>query len=298
MKLKTLLTAAVTLMVAGLLALPQPADARRMGGGGNVGKQYNMPRQNQAAQPRPAQTPAATAGQRAPQASGASRWLGPLAGLAAGGLLASLFFGDGFEGFQIMDFLLIAALVFGAFMLFRLLRRGQTRPLPAPAGAYGRSAAVDATSGFTPASAAEGVRSGANLDSAPHQNGGGDQFPAWFDSAAFVAGAKDHFIRLQTSWDKADFADIRDYTTPELFAELQRERAGLAGPQDTEVVRLNAELAMIQRDGDQAVASVLFSGLIREDAQGKAQEFREVWHVQHPWESAAGDWYIAGIQQV
>jgi predicted lipid-binding transport protein (Tim44 family) len=46
-----------------------------------------------------------------------------------------------------------------------------------------------------------------------------------------------------------------------------------------------------------AVASIRFSGLIREEEKGVAQEFNEVWHIQHPWASAEGDWYIAGIQQ-
>jgi predicted lipid-binding transport protein (Tim44 family) len=145
MKLQTLFTTALALLVAGLLALPQPAEAKRFGGGGNVGKQYNtMPRQAQPPQQTQRATPNQAAAQRPPQASGASRWLGPLAGLAAGGLLASLFFGDAFEGFQVMDFLLIALLVFGAFMLFRMLRRGQAGPRPAAAGAFGSAAPVGA----------------------------------------------------------------------------------------------------------------------------------------------------------
>ncbi|WP_295389591.1 hypothetical protein [uncultured Thiodictyon sp.] len=165
MRLTTLFIAATTLLVAGLLTLAPPADARRMGGGGNIGKQYSMPRQTAAPQGTPGQGAQGAAGQRAPQAGGASRWLGPLAGLAAGGLLASVFFGGAFQGLQI------------------------------------------------------------------------------------------------------------------------------------EVVRLNAELASVQRDGDLAVASILFSGLIREDRQGVAQELREYWHVQHAWASPSGDWYVAGIQQ-
>jgi len=297
MKLETIFIAAATLLVAGLLMLPQPADARRMGGGGNVGKQYSVPSQAAAQRPTQAQGPTGTAAQRAPQAGGASRWFGPLAGLAAGGLLASMFMGGGFQGFQIMDFLVIAALGFGLFMLWRWFRRNQARPLGA--AAYGRTA--NAGPGFNPPPAGlapPGARSASGgLAEGRTPTGGGDEFPVWFDGAAFEAGAKDHYIRLQAAWDKADFSEIRDYTTPELCAELQRERAALAGPQYTEVVRLQAQLASLQRDGDLAVASILFSGLIREDQQGPAQEFREFWHVQHQWASAAGDWYIAGIQQ-
>jgi len=323
MKLKTLFTATLALLVAGLLALPEPADAKRFGGGTSLGKQYKtMPRQ---AQP-PQQTQRATPGQsqaagtpRSPQTSGASRWLGPLAGLAAGGLLASLLFGDAFEGFQAMDFLLIAALAIGAFMLFRMLRRGRAAPAPfgagslgspVPAGlgsrpasdAYARDAGPDLDEAGGAGTAGSGLRTGSfippDMGAMPPAPEGTDQPPPWFDGASFIEGAKTHFIRLQADWDRADFRDIRDYTTPQLFAELQREREHLGGTQYTEVVRLQAELLSLQRDGDMAVASVHFSGLIREEEQGVAQEFDEVWHVQHPWASPEGDWHIAGIQQV
>lgn len=297
MKLNTLLSAVLTLIVAGLVTLPQTADARRMGSGGNVGKQYSTPAQTQtppAAAQRPAQTqsPAAGAGARAPQASGASRWLGPLAGLAAGGLLAAMLFGDGFQGFQIMDFLMIAALLFGGFMLFRMLRRGRATPLPVGAGAYARTAPggnLRDTGGM----AAQGVRGGA----APSRGAPPDEAPTWFNGAEFVAGAKSHYVNLQAAWDKGDFADLEEYLTPEMSAELKRDRARLSGPQFTEVVRLQAELVAVRRDADQVVASVLFSGLIREDQQGAAQDFREIWHVQHGWASPDGNWYVAGIQQ-
>ena len=92
------------------------AHAKRFGGGKSFGsapshQTRQAPQQTQAA-PNQAgrQTPAA--------ASGASRWLGPLAGLAAGGLLASMFMGDGFEGIQFMDILIFGLI---AFLLFRFL---------------------------------------------------------------------------------------------------------------------------------------------------------------------------------
>ena len=103
------------------------AHAKRFGGGKSFGsapshQTRQAPQQTQAA-PNQAgrQTPAA--------ASGASRWLGPLAGLAAGGLLASMFMGDGFEGIQFMDILIFGLI---AFLLFRFLaaRRRQQEDLP------------------------------------------------------------------------------------------------------------------------------------------------------------------------
>lgn len=319
MTLKTLMTAALTLLVAGLLSVPGPAEAKRFGGGGNVGKQYSTPHQTtpsrQTQTPDRTQGAAAAPGARPPQASGASRWLGPLAGLAAGGLLASLFFGDAFSGFQIMDFLMIVALAVGAFLIFRMLRRGRAGGATGGAGMLGRAAPAGAVAGAgayqrqgapdlarAGQTAAQGAR-GAGLPmpamgATPPLPAGADRFPHWFDGPGFVEGAKTHFVRLQAAWDQADFRDIREYTTPQMFAEIQRERERLGGPQYTEVVRLQAELVTMQRDGDLAVASIRFSGLMREEADGVAEEFAEIWHVQHVWDTPQGDWLIAGIQQV
>ena len=288
--MKTLLALALTLFAVTLITLPE-AEAKRFGGGMSLGKQSKSmprtaPRQTQQAAPPSSQ---ATAGAAA-RTGGASRWLGPLAGLAAGGLLASLFFGDAFEGLQIMDILLIGALIFGGVLLFKAMRRGS--PATAGAGAYGGAAAGDGPApGRMPPDLGEPITATAAA-------GDQDEIPAWFDGPGFVEGAKTHFIRLQAAWDQSDFKDIREYTTPQLFAELQRERSRLGEEaQYTEVVTLDAEIAGVQRAGDQVVASILFSGLIREENNGTADPFREIWHVQHDWDSSTGDWLIAGVQQ-
>ena len=300
--MKTLIVALLTLFVAGALILPEPADAKRFGGGRSLGKQYSsprppqVPRQSSQQRATPQGQAAANAGARqgASVRSGASRWLGPLAGLAAGGLLASLFFGDAFDGFQIMDFLLIALLIFGALMLFKMLRRNSAgaRGAPAPAAAYGRGS-------MGPGMPAPLGGRAAPLDQpAGAAVSGTDEAPYWFDGAAFVEGAKTHFIRLQAAWDRSDFRDIREYTSPELFAEVKREREAMgSAPNDTEVVTLNAELLDLRRDEDRVLASVRFTGLIREEATGAANPLDEIWHVAHPWASAEGDWVIVGIQQ-
>jgi len=288
--MKTLFVTVIAALVAAATLLPDSAEARRFGGGKSFGKQYTVPRSAPSRQSAPPSSrPQAAPGQRAPQ-SGASRWLGPLAGLAAGGLLASLFFGDAFQGFQIMDFLIIAALIFGAVMLFRMLRSRAPTPAGATAGAG---------HGYRPHSPIGGIGASTHADqSAANPAAAADAAPVWFDEAGFVEGAKTHFIRLQAAWDRSDFRDIREYTTPQLFAEIKRERESLGdAPNYTEVVTLNAELLSVQRDADQVVASVRFSGLIREDEKAAATPLDEVWHVAHDWASADGDWLISGIQQ-
>ncbi|HSQ07824.1 MAG TPA: Tim44-like domain-containing protein [Chromatiaceae bacterium] len=293
--MKTILTFILALLTVSVLAIPD-AEAKRMGGGSNLGRQTTMPKQAQA----PAAAPAQRPGAAAPAASGASRWLGPLAGLAAGGLLAALFFGGAFEGMAAMDWILIAAMAIGAFFLFRALRRrAATGPIPAMGRMGPAGVPTGAPTGAAAGTAGYGAGSNFEPRPAPGAASAANQAPAWFDGPGFAEGAKSHYIRLQAAWDKADWADIRTYTTPALFAALQAEhRRSATEGQYTEVVTLNSELLQVQRDGDLVLASVRFSGLIREEAQGPAEAFDEVWHVQHAWASPAGDWLISGIQQV
>jgi len=285
MFVKTLFAFMATLMAAALV-MPTDAEAKRLGGGLSLGKQYNMPRS--APPPRQAQRPTNAARPAAAGASsGASRWLGPLAGLAAGGLLASLLFGDAFEGVQLFDILLIAALVIGGVMLFKAMRRSAAAP--AGAGAHGGPVPAGFRGKGVPVSPGPGAAAPATAR---------DDVPTWFDGPGFVEGSKTHFIRLQAAWDQSDFRDIREYTAPQLYAELKRERERLGpGPQYTEVVTLDAELLGVQRDGDQVVASIRFTGLIREEEGAGANAVNEIWHVQHDWDSPTGDWLIVGIQQ-
>jgi len=136
--MKTLFAFVLALFAVTLVIPPDFTEAKRFGGGRSLGKQYRSmphtaPRQTPRAAPGRSQ---ATAG-AAERTSGMSRWLGPLAGLVAGGLLASLFFGDAFQGLQIMDILLVAALIFGGLMLFKAMRRSRPATAKTGAGAYG-----------------------------------------------------------------------------------------------------------------------------------------------------------------
>jgi predicted lipid-binding transport protein (Tim44 family) len=276
------------LLAATLLLFVAEAQAKRFGGGSSLGKQYStfsrsVPPARQAtpstAQPRAAQTN--------PRGVGASRWLGPLAGLAAGGLLASLFFGDAFEGLQIMDILVFGALIFGGMVLLRSFRR-QASAQTAGGSALGAAAE----------SLGDPGRSG--VVSGPQAQGNvvGDDAPTWFQPESFVAGAKAHFLHLQAAWDRGDFREIEEYTTPELFSALQREHGRLGREtHETEVMMLTAELVGVRREADRVVASVHFTGMLREQPAGESGALSEVWHVDHDWASPKGDWRIAGIQQ-
>ncbi|WP_313486706.1 Tim44 domain-containing protein, partial [Stutzerimonas kunmingensis] len=186
------------------------AHAKRFGGGKSFGsapshQTRQAPQQTQAA-PNQAgrQTPAA--------ASGASRWLGPLAGLAAGGLLASMFMGDGFEGIQFMDILIFGLI---AFLLFRFLAARRRQQQPAMAG----HAPMQRDMPQQPSTSIFGG-SAAPVAATPVINA-----PAWFNEQSFVAAAREHFLSLQQHWDANEMDKISEFVTPQLLSFLKQERA-------------------------------------------------------------------------
>jgi predicted lipid-binding transport protein (Tim44 family) len=268
----------LTIVLTSLSLLAANAEAKRFGGGGSFGKQRTMsaPAQKSTAAPAP-NTPAQPA---APQSTG-NKWLGPLAGIAAGLGLAALFshFGMG-EGMGML--LMIVLAVVAVFFLMSMLRKKQQ-----PAMQY----AGGATQGGSYQPAAQPVSGSA----APVANA---NIPADFPVDSFLRGAKTTFIRLQAANDRKDLDDIREYTTPEMFAEvsMQLSERGDAA-QKTDVVAINTDLLEVVTEGNLAIASVRMSGQVRENG-GAAEDFDEIWHVQKNLKDDKSVWLLAGIQQV
>jgi predicted lipid-binding transport protein (Tim44 family) len=267
------------------------AEAKRLGGGKSAGMQRESV--SQPAPSAPAATAAApTAGAGATAAAQPRRnsWLGPVAGLAAGLGLAALASHLGF-GEEFGNIMLIALLVMGAFLVFRLLTR---RRAQAPAMQY-----AGAGGGFPP-NYGQGPGHGQPAPQSAMPSGmvtAAPRYPAGFDAEAFVRQAKVNFLRLQAANDAGNLDDLRDFTTPEMFAELQmdlRERG--ASPQHTEVMDLHAEALECVEEGNRYVVSVRFHGLIREEAGAPPVDFDEVWHLVKPVQGDRG-WAVAGIQQ-
>jgi predicted lipid-binding transport protein (Tim44 family) len=275
---KILLALVVTALGVGL-ALDGADAARRLGGGSNSGMQRSQPMKRDAA---PNQN-AAPQRQNTPQSPG-NRWLGPLAGLAAGIGLAALFSHLGW-GEELASFAMIMLFVAAAFFLFRLLfRRPQTQTQTLQ---YAGGPAAGPVINETPVTggAAETVSRNASI-----------QGPADFDPQSFVHHAKINFLRLQAANDAKNLDDLREFTTPEMFAEIQLQiQARESAPQKTEVVALNAELLEVATEFRQHIASVRFSGTIRENG-GTAEPFDEIWHIAMPVDESR-NWAIAGIQQ-
>ncbi len=123
--------------------------------------------------------------------------------------------------------------------------------------------------------------------------------PADFDTTGFLTAAKRNFITLQDAWDKSDIAALRSMMTDEMAGEIKSQladRAGVtgAGTNKTDVVMLDAQLLGIEDMADGYMASVEFSGMIREEPSSGPAPFREVWNMTKT--KNGGGWLVAGVQ--
>ena len=280
------------------------ANAGRLGGAKSFGKQSSTLTQRQATTPsKPASaqdaskatTPPVTA--PAPQPTG-NRWLGPLAGVAAGLGIAALLSHFGLGGAfadGLGSMIVIGLLLFAGVFIWRMLRRSTGSPAPTRPfePAYSMPAPQSANTGDgvsvlgTPLA---GSTVPANTD-APWGA------PADFDVAGFIRIAKVQFLRMQAAWDEKNLADIREFTTPEVFAEIRMQLEEEKGAVNkTEVINLDATLLGIETGPTEYLASVRFSGSMRENQAG-AVPFEEVWNLGKPVDGRSG-WLLAGIQQV
>jgi len=297
-------------------AVVHDAEARRMGGSRSMGRQSNAVTQQQSAAPtrapQQAQTgPSAAPGATAPQPA-RNRWLGPIAGIAAGlgiaALLSHLGLGGAFAG-AMANMLIIAAIAFVGIWLVRKFLRRRDADTPAYAGASGANRPFDEQRFNAPSSAtsyAQDVTSspmiGGAMPAAAGALGAASTapwgVPADFDREAFLHNAKVYFVRMQAAWDAADLDDIREFTTPEMFAEVRLDLSARGAAENrTDVVRVDAELLGIEEKDNEHLASVRFSGLIREEKNAAAQEFAEVWNLVKRKQGDEG-WLLAGIQQL
>jgi predicted lipid-binding transport protein (Tim44 family) len=316
-------------MLIAVTALSMVADAfaRPVGGGRSFGRQSQSvgrmrapapapsPSQQPSYQQRPAPAPMAPAPipQRRP-----SMWKGVLGGALLGLGLGALFSHLGIGGAMasaLSSILMILLLVFAVMFIVRMFRRKTTpnnttfsgfNQEPVPAAATGTPAAPDIGSGLNqswqpqanPASY-QGYNqpaAGVALDKAnQHQQWG---VPAGFDTDAFLRHAKSSFIRMQAAWDRGDIADLREFTAPEVLAELQLQIQERGGSQDyTEVVSIDAQLLGIETTDRDYLASVQFNGMIRNAPGAPAEPYVEVWNLAKPL-AGNGGWVLAGIQQI
>jgi predicted lipid-binding transport protein (Tim44 family) len=251
------------IIVATLGIFINHAEAKRFGGGRSFGYQRSFSNYS-----RPTAAPVAPG-----QARPGSKWLGALTGLAAGGLLAYLLMGHGL-GSGLLSWLAVAGI---GFLIWTFIRN-KLQPTPTLSHKHFAQSPISEHTQITPAQSSATV------------------YPAGFEPENFLREAKVQFIRMQAAYDTKNLVDLREFTAPEIYAEiqLQLEERG-DKPNHTEVSELQAELLDVNIESQATVASVRFAGSIREELNGQADPFAEIWHFRkyttHP------TWVIAGIQQ-
>jgi predicted lipid-binding transport protein (Tim44 family) len=304
---------AVAVVVASTLAVaPSVSDAKRFGGGSSSGMQRNMPSAAPAKpaapqQAAPANSPA-PAGAAAPAAK--RSWMGPIAGLAAGlgiaALMSHLGLGEAFGNFLMMALLAVAALFVIRFLMRRFGAQAPQREQLATAGAppvtpswnkpaeapvVARSNAADAATVSADGSTRLAPMPGSTVASVVPST-----LPSDFDAEGFSRIAKMIFIRMQAANDTGDLNDLRSFTTPEMFAVAKLDLQDRGDKhQTTDVVKVDAEVLDLAKEGERQVVSVRFHGQIREDIGARPEDFDEIWHLTRFGDSPS--WSIAGIQQ-
>ncbi|MBC7610622.1 MAG: Tim44 domain-containing protein [Polaromonas sp.] len=294
------------------------AQAARLGGGKSVGKQSSNVTQREAA---PAGVkPAAPAA--APVAAPKKPWGAMLGGLAAGlglaWLASSLGLGGAFS--QIIMFALLALvvmLVIG-FVMRKLKGPGSGNQSQAPYAFQGAGNA-EAPKNYSPenvgndASARPWERNSMAFEANKQGTAGSGSMigsglagsqswgvPAGFDAEGFLKACKTNFLTLQDAWDRSDINNLRAMMTDEMLDQIkvqlaERESHTGGSTNKTDVVVLDAKLLGIEELNDVYIASVEFSGMIREDASAGASPFREVWNMTKPRAGGSG-WLVAGVQ--
>ena len=300
--------------------------AKRMGGGKSVGQQSGNVTKRDAA---PANATPASPGAAGAAAAAAPKkpWGAMLGGLAAGlglaWLASSLGLGEAFGNILMFGLLALAIMMaVGWFMRKRAAANNQGN---APAsnspfafqGAGAGSAPVSTPKPYNPENVGndssarpfERTNTGAldnRLQSSGSMIGAGLtnmlnwSIPADFDSENFLNAAKSNFVTLQAAWDKSDIGALRVMMTDTMLKEIQTQlnerEVHTGGPvNQTDVVMIDAKLLGIEDLGNDYMASVEFSGMIREEPSSGPSPFREVWNMTKP-KSGSSGWLVAGVQ--
>lgn len=317
MKIWTVLLAAA-LTLTGINA----EAARRLGGGQSIGKQSSNVTQREAAPTAPAQGMGSAAPKPTPVAPSVAPkrpWGAMLGGLAAGLGLAwlarSLGMGEGMGQFLLFAMLAMMLVMGIGWWMRRRADSALSQPGPLALQGAGNVSVLEAKP-YRPenvgndASARPWERSSMAFEVANQGAGSmigsalkGSQnwaIPAGFDSEGFLAAAKANFVNLQLAWDKSDIPALRAMMTDGMLGEIQTQLAGreshaAGNPNRTDVVMLEARLLGIEETADEYLASVEFSGMIREEPSAGPSPFREVWNMSKPVNGSRG-WLVAGVQ--
>lgn len=272
-----------------VIATPQ-VEAKKFGGGKSFGKSYKTAPANKSNPTNTNSINKQNTGKQQPATAGKKSMLGGLfGGLLAGGLLAALFAGGAFEGFQFFDFILIGLFAFIIYKLVQMMRAKKLRP--ATRQAYAGPANFEHRQ-QRPSTPAGGFSSTAGFG----HNDVPFNYPANFDVAAFLQGAREHYRILQQAWNTNALDTIKEYVSEEMYHSLVQERAAQGGEQHTEVMYVDAQIVRADCNNQLAQLSVQFSGRYRDSHEGVEEDIKDIWHLERDLLRHNAPWLIVGIE--
>lgn len=300
------------------ISIISPAvEAKRLGGGsGNkVGRPvnnsvfqgnyssnpYNRPAPMNAPMNAPINSP-----MNAPMnAKPANKWIGPLAGLAAGAglmaLMSNMGIGAGMGEFLSNIFTYGALILLGLFIYRRFIAKKNT-PAFNNQSTYSNSFSNNTPTNNPLESSVFNKNtynipdSNASYPPIVHPNNQSSNAHSSIpDNVAFVNNAKSQYLALQTAWDAGDLSKLRTMTTDHLFMELAQQIANRKGaPNHTEIMNLHCELLDVRDEHTDTVATLRFTGTAREDHQ-PTTGIEDIWILTKPAQSNQG-WLLAGVE--
>ncbi|PVZ66416.1 Tim44 domain-containing protein [Pelagibaculum spongiae] len=285
-----------------IFAMAGEANAKRLGGGGGFGKSQKTSQFQNSTQKKQA-----TTNNAANQSSKKGLLGGLLGGLLAGGLIAALLGSGAFEGLQMMDMLMIAAIAFIAFKVLRGLKArsaSQGRPAFAAAGQGAEAGQGNSNNQQRQAFEMSPENSESNQSQSSTANSSAIaeneqvpfNMPEGFDQAAFIEGSLEHYRTVQNAWNSGELDVIETYVSPEIFAALKQQRDKLMVAPQTEVTQLSAEIVRADQTGDTAEISILFRGVCKDVLEKSEDGIFDTWHLERDISVEGASWIIVGIQ--
>ncbi|WP_418319172.1 Tim44 domain-containing protein [Piscinibacter sakaiensis] len=126
--------------------------------------------------------------------------------------------------------------------------------------------------------------------------------PAEVDITHLLEAVRQQFIKLQAAWDAADLSTLGALTTPQMLAELCAHFPPEGSPPNrTDVLAVQAKLLGFDDLDSAWVATIEFTGMIREAPDREPTPFRELWLLtrdrqQPPGPACGGPWRLARQQ--
>ncbi len=278
------------------LSFPDDSEARRIGGRSSIGRTVS---------PSTTQKPATTSNINQQQRQNTNQvgntatmnrggmFGGMLGGLLAGTLLGSLLMGGGFAGTGIIDIILLGLVAFFVIRFFKSRSQRQENQ-----NNVHRNYQTNQYSQTNNAHNSWDHLSSARNSSANNVQDHADNTMDDFNADEFVAGAKTLYIRMQEAWDERDLEDIKNFTSKELYDEIERQKQEDPNPSKTEILLLQASVVDRQVVGNQEYVAVLFDTMLREDQTSQASEqVKEIWNFAKTKDSNE-NWKLDGIQQL